>query len=46
MVKYIIIIPIAGILTVAILFFILFLLIKFSDKYIKDSKENKSKKTS
>ncbi|WKV10199.2 hypothetical protein Q2T46_07135 [Thermoanaerobacterium sp. CMT5567-10] len=41
--KYIIIIPIAGVLTVALLFLIMLSMIKFSDKYI-NKKEEKNKK--
>ncbi|AGB20118.1 hypothetical protein [Thermoanaerobacterium thermosaccharolyticum] len=44
--KYIIIIPLAGVLTVALLFLIMLSMIKFSDKYISNKKEDKNKKAS
>lgn len=42
--KYIIIIPLAGVLTVALLFLIMLSMIKLSDKYVANKKEDKNKK--
>ncbi|SNX53528.1 hypothetical protein [Thermoanaerobacterium sp. RBIITD] len=44
MLKYIIIIPLAGVLTVALLFLIMLSMIKLSDKYVANKKEDKNKK--
>lgn len=44
LIKYIIIIPLAGVLTVALLFLIMLSMIKLSDKYVANKKEDKNKK--